>query len=279
MVEAPFDGRVAVVTGAASGLGAGLAHEAARLGMRLVLADVDEAGLQATASSARARGAPVIVERCDVTRGEDLERLAASAVRHFGGTDLLFSNAGVTLERPLWAYTEKDWQWVLGVNLWGVIHGVRAFVPRMLDRTGARVVNVASVAGLTPLTGLGAYNASKHAVVALTETLHHDLLAQGAKLRCSVLCPGRIETAIEQAQRHRPAALTDEGGPVPQQPHRFSPASSTAAMTPEQAAQITFEALRQGRFHILTHPRVKRSVQMRTEHFLDDRDPRDPYSL
>src|SRR5260221_733694 len=197
----------------------------ATLGMKLVLADVAEEPRGAGVAELKAQGAEVVAMRCDVSRGADVESLAKLAIDSFGGVNLLFNNAGVGSGGLVWENPVKDWEWVLGVNLWGVIHGVRVFTPLMLAQAGreadyeGHIVNTSSMAGLLSPQLMGAYNVSKHAVVALSETLFHDLnaVAAGApgKIGCSGLCPAFVPTGISQSDRHRPAELQNEAGAPP----------------------------------------------------------------
>lgn len=188
-----FHGKVAVVTGAASGIGRSLAERCAQEGMRVVLADVEEGALTQTAESLRSSGADVRAITTDVSRAGDVEALARKTVEAYGGVHLLFNNAGVGGGTTAWGSMLADWQWVLGVNLWGVIHGVHSFVPLMLQQGDeGHIVNTASIAGLTGGPGLAVYKVSKHGVVSISETLYHELALQGAKIGVSVLCPGWV---------------------------------------------------------------------------------------
>lgn len=190
-------GKVAVVTGGASGIGRELALACAREGCRVVLADVDEQGMQATAQQIAPTGSATLRVRCDVTRQPMLDELAQRTYERFGAAHLLFNNAGVAVCGPAWTTTLEDWKWVLDINLMGVVHGVRAFVPRMLQQGDeCHVVNTASVAGFLSLPGSSVYCVSKHAVVTLSECLHHDLRVERARIGVSVLAPAFVKTAI-----------------------------------------------------------------------------------
>src|SRR5690606_23561637 len=202
-----FAGKVAVITGAGSGFGREFARIGASLGMKLVLADIQADALAATASELQARGVELVAERVDVSKAEDVERLARRTKETFGKVHLLFNNAGVAAGGLVWEHSTRDWEWVLGVNLWGVIHGVRCFVPMMLEQGDeCHVVNTASVAGLLSTQLMGVYNVSKHGVVTLTETLYNDLRLKGANVGVTLLCPAYVPTNINQSQRNRPDA-------------------------------------------------------------------------
>ena len=199
-----FRDRVAVVTGGASGIGFAVAERLAAEGMKLVLADVEPGALDGAVKKLEAGGAAVLGVRTDVSQAADVERLAAKTLERFGGVHVVFNNAGVAVTGEAWENSLADWEWVLGVNLWGVIHGIRTFVPILLRQNEpGHVVNTASMAGLTSNPGLAIYNVTKHAVVTLTETLHGDLALRGAPIKASVLCPGFINTRIMDAARNR----------------------------------------------------------------------------
>ena len=250
-------------------------------GMRLVLADIQQDVLDATAAELRAAGATLIAERVDVSVGSDVEGLAARARDAFGQVDLLFNNAGVGSGGLIWENTERDWQWVLGVNVWGVIHGLRAFVPSMLAQgTPGHVVNTASVSGLLSAPLMGVYNASKHAVVTMTETLYHDLALVKARIGCSVLCPAFVPTGIHQSERNRPAAMAGEEVTASQVTAReaIAKAVTSGRLTPQQVASMTFEAIRENRFYIITHPKILGSIGLRHQDIIERRNPSDPYT-
>jgi NAD(P)-dependent dehydrogenase (short-subunit alcohol dehydrogenase family) len=269
--------KVAVVTGAASGIGRALALRCGGEGMRLVLADVDEQGLEDTARSALERGVPTLGVRCDVSRAEDVEALAARTYERFGSADLLFNNAGVAAGGPVWTATLEDWRWVLGVNLMGVVHGIRAFVPRMLRQgTEAHVVNTASVAGLLSVPGSSVYCASKHAVVTLSECLLHDLRAEGAAIGVSVLCPAFVPTGIAESDRNRPAELAATNPLAGPHQERMRHAVQSGKLSADDVAAITLAAVKGGRFYVLTHPRIKPALEARMRDILEERVPTNP---
>ena len=229
----------------------------------------------------RQAGATLIAERIDVSIGGDVDSLARRARSAFGEVDLLFNNAGVGSGGLIWENTERDWQWVLGVNLWGVIHGIRAFVPSMIAKgTAGHVVNTASVAGLLSAPLMGVYNVSKHAVVTLTETLYHDLKLVKSQIGCSVLCPAYVPTGIHQSDRNRPADPKGETPTASQLTARetVSKAVTSGRLTAQQVGQMTFDAIRGDTFYIVTHPKILRSVSLRHQDITDLRNPSDPYT-
>lgn len=283
-----FRNKVAVITGAGSGFGREFALRAASLGMKLVLADIQQETLDSVLKELRAQGVDAVGIRCDVSKGEQVEALAKLAVDSFHGVNLVFNNAGVGSGGLLWENTVKDWEWVLGVNLWGVIHGVRVFAPIMLEQSRrepdyeGHIVNTASMAGLLTPQLLGAYNVSKHAVVALSETLFHDLNAVEAKVGCSVLCPAFVPTGISTSHRARPAELQNDSAPT--ESMKVAQAMTHKAVTSGKlsaadVARITFDAISENRFYILTHPKIMATVQMRLDDIAALRNPRDPFSL
>jgi NAD(P)-dependent dehydrogenase (short-subunit alcohol dehydrogenase family) len=275
-----FAGRVAVVTGAASGLGRALADAFGAEAMKLVLADVDETGLARAADELRARGCAVAAQPTDVSDGAAVERLAAAALDAFGAVHVVCNNAGIATLGTVWEATEADWRWALGVNLWGVIHGVRVFAPLLLRQDDeGHIVNTASVAGLIAPPGMGIYNTTKHAVVALTETLHHDLAARGAKVRCSVVCPAFFPSGIADSDRSRPAALRSERAKTDADralDAMLRKATSSGRLGAAEIAAAVLDAVRAERFYVLTHPKIGGAIERRMRDILDGRNPSSP---
>jgi NAD(P)-dependent dehydrogenase (short-subunit alcohol dehydrogenase family) len=272
-------GKVAVVTGGASGIGKALATRFAAEGMKIVLADIEEAPLAATLAELEATGAGVIAVRTDVQDGAAVEALAARAVEQFGAVHVVCNNAGVGGGAgPMWTLSEADWAWTLGVNLWGVIHGIRAFVPRMVAQGEGHVINTASIAGLISPPMMGPYVATKHAVVAMSEVLARDLLMAGSPVKVSVLCPGFVKTRIHESFRNRPASLAADRAAA------SSPAASAAAqmiqaavesgIPAESVADHVVEAMRAGRFYVLPHPEMTGAVKHRMDDILQGNYPR-----
>ena len=275
-----FNGKVAVITGAASGFGREFARIAASLGMKLVLADIQEQALQAVA--AEFPDTEVLALRTDVSKQADMEALAEQAFARFGAANLLFNNAGVGAGGFVWENSAADWEWVLGVNLWSVIHGIRLFVPRMLAQGDeCHIVNTASVAGLLSAQTMGVYNVSKHAVVTLSETLFQDLRIANANIGVTVLCPAFVATGIANSERNRPAEFQNTGTLTESQ--KLAAAQTQKAVTsgrisPAEVAEKTFQCIRDGQFYCFTHPRILDSVELRLQDILAQRNPTDPYS-
>jgi NAD(P)-dependent dehydrogenase (short-subunit alcohol dehydrogenase family) len=273
-----FQNKVAVVTGAASGIGRALAEKSAQEGMKVVLADVEEPALKLAEKELKASGADVLAVQTDVSKAADVQTLAQQAFDTYGGVHLLFNNAGVGGGTTIWESSLADWQWVLGVNLWGAIHGIHYFVPRMLEQDSeGHIVNTASMAGLVSGPG-GIYPVTKHGIVALSETLYHELALNGAKLKVSVLCPGFVKTHIMDAARNRPTELQNEAverkvSPQEEQIVQFVRQSVQAGMPPHQVADIVFKAIRDETFYILTHPEWKEAIRTRMEDILQERNP------
>ncbi|SAK70623.1 oxidoreductase [Caballeronia pedi] len=279
-----FEGKVGVITGAGSGFGREFAKQGAALGMKLVLADLDTAGLAATVEAVRAEGGDAIGVTTDVSDAAQVEALARASLDTYGGAHLLFNNAGVGAGGFVWENSANDWQWVFGVNVMGVANGLRAFVPIMLKQNEpAHIVNTASVAGLLAAPAMGVYNASKHAVVALTETLHHDLRLAGASLvGVSLLCPAFVPTGIADAERSRPEALANATPYTASQKlaaRQLTRAVEGGKLSARDIAELTFDAVRERRFYVITHPNIMPSVQLRLDDIAQLRNPTDPMSL
>ncbi len=275
-----FRGKVAVITGGASGLGRAMAERFAREGMSIVLADVEERALAQAEGEMKAAGAKVIGVRTDVSKAADVEHLAQKTLAAFGAVHLVANNAGVAEGGSVWDNTVADWEWVLGVNLWGVVHGVRTFTPIMLAQgTEGHIVNTASVAGLISPPGMGIYCVSKHAVVTLSECLYQDLRQKSDKVTCSVLCPAYVPTGIADSERNRPAALAQGRQKSAEDlalDANLKKAVQSGKLTAADVAQQVYEAVRDERFYILTHPKIKASIQWRMEDVLAERNPTNP---
>ncbi len=287
MIE-DFKNKTAVLTGAGSGFGLECARIGARLGMNLVLADVQQDALDQAAAELRASGAPVLAFRLDVSKAAEVEALGQAVQARFGVPHLVFNNAGVGAGGLIWETSVKDWEWVLGVNVMGVAHGVRVFTPMMLEAARrdpayrGHIVNTASMAGLLNPPNMGVYNVSKHAVVSLSETLYQDLALVTDQISASVLCPFFVPTGINQSQRNRPADLQDAAA----QPTRSqligqamsSKAVGSGKVSAADVAQLVFDAIGANRFYIYSHPKAIRSVQTRLEDIVLARNPTDPFA-
>lgn len=272
-----FTDRVAVVTGGASGLGRAMAWRFAREGMKIVLADIEQTTLDTTLGEFQEAGHEAIAVQGDVSRAADVESLAEQTLAAFGAVHIVCNNAGVAPGGLVWEHTVKDWEWAMGPNVWGVIHGVRVFTPILLKQnTEAHIVNTASVAGLLSLPGMGLYCVTKHAVVTLTECLHHDLVENSDKVRCSVLCPAYVPTGIADSERNRPAHLRDDRPKSEQELRReegLRRAVESGRITAEEVADAVFNAIRDKRFYILTHQRIKPAIETRMQDILLERSP------
>ena len=270
-----LSGRIAVVTGAASGIGRELALACAAAGAHVAIADVDEAGLAETARLLPA-GCESIQARCDVSKDSDLESLAQRTYERFGAAHVVFNNAGVAVAGPVWSAPLDEWKWVLDVNLMGVVHGIRAFVPRMLEAgEEGHIVNTASVAGLLSVPGSGVYCASKHAVVSLSECLHHDLRMARSVIGVSVLCPAWVATGIADSERNRPAALAERNPLAGPYEENVRKAVASGKLSAAEVARITLDAVKSNRFYVLPHQRIKASIESRMRDILDEREPVD----
>jgi NAD(P)-dependent dehydrogenase (short-subunit alcohol dehydrogenase family) len=266
-------GKVAVVTGAGSGIGRELALACAREGASVVLADIDEPGLEGTA---RGIEAPNLWVRCDVSKAEDVDDLATRTYERFGAAHLLFNNAGVAVTGPAWSATLEDWKWVLGINFMGVVHGIRAFVPRMLEQKDeGHVINTASVAGLLSLPGSAVYCASKHAVVTLSECLYQDLQRAKARIGVSVLCPAFVNTGIAESRRFRPGELAATNPLSAPYDDAMRRAVAAGRLSAADVATITLDAVKDNRFYVLPHQKIKNAIETRMHDILGELPPTD----
>jgi len=276
-------GKAAAITGAASGLGRAMALAFAREGMQIALADVDEKSLADAEQAVRALGVRAFAMRVDVSKAAEVDGFAERTVGTLGAIHVVCNNAGVSPVGAAWENSLADWEWTLGVNLWGVIHGIRAFVPRLIAQNEGHVVNTASVAGLISPPGMAVYNVTKHAVVTLSETLQHDLQLHGAKVGVSVLCPAYVPTGIADSERNRPAALANPVGSQTAAQRAaeamVKKAVASGKISAAQVADAVVDAIRRERFYILTHERIKPAIRARLEDVLEERAPRNPLAL
>lgn len=281
-----FQGKTAVLTGAGSGFGLECARIGAKLGMNLALVDVQQDALDKAQAELEAAGAPVLARKVDVSSAEQMEALAQAVQQRFGAPHFVFNNAGVASGGLVWENSVKDWEWVLGVNVWGVIHGVRLFTPMMLAAAKAdpsyqgHIVNTASMAGLLTPPNMGVYNVSKHAVVSLSETLYQDLKLVTDQVSASVLCPYFVPTGISQSHRNKPASLADE---KPTQSQLIGQAMSDKAVssgkiTAAQVAEMVFHAMRHDQFYIYSHPKALGNAQSRFDAIVAGTNPPDPFA-
>ena len=283
-----FAGRTAVVTGGGSGFGREFALLAHKAGMNVVIADVQQDALDSTRRELEALGAQVLAQKTDVARADSVQALADATMARFGAPGLLFNNAGVGgTGGLLWENSHADWEWTLGVNLWGVIHGVRIFTPLMLAAAAkdptfeAHIVNTASMAGLLTPPNMGVYNTTKHAVVALTETLYQDLNLVTSQVSCSVLCPYFVPTGIFKSERNRPADLgAREQLTASQRIAREmgQKAVNSGKVSAAEVAQLSFEAIAANQFYIYSHPKALGNVETRMRAIVDIRNPPDPFA-
>ncbi|MDA8139278.1 MAG: SDR family NAD(P)-dependent oxidoreductase [Desulfobacteraceae bacterium] len=276
-----FKNKVAVITGAASGIGRGIAERCLLEGMKVVLADIDEEELSKTSGVLAKAGGTVTAIKTDVSKRHEIERLAEKTIHEFGSVHLLFNNAGVAAGSTPWQATYNDWEWVIGVNLWGVIHGVKVFTPIMLaQNTECYIVNTASIAGLIANHGSNTpYYVSKHAVVALSEGLYLSLQQSGALVKVAVLCPGLVNTNIIYTERHRPAELQNaprELSAKEKAVKEFAEAAVKAGLSPSHVADQVFEAIQSDKFYILTDEEYIQAIRLRVENLLLLENPKNP---
>jgi NAD(P)-dependent dehydrogenase (short-subunit alcohol dehydrogenase family) len=272
-----FAGKTAVITRAGSGIGAGLARHAAKLGCQVVIADIDEDGLADTLVDIMEAGGDCLAWRTDVAKADDVAALADQAFDAFGHVDLLFNNAGVLVDGVCWERSLEDWRWSLDVNVMGCVHGLKSFLPRMIaQETQGAVVNTASVAGLLATGFLGPYTTTKHAIFALSEVLFNDLRSRRTALQAHVLCPGAVDTRIWESDRLRPKDETAAGGLQTQSEKEFrAEVSATLAdgMSPDELAGIVFAAIAAERFHIFPHPEFLERARKRFARIVAQENP------
>lgn len=273
-----FADRVAVVTGGASGIGRAMAERFASAGMKIVLADIEENALRQAETEMRAKGATALGVVTDVSKAESVEALAQKTLETFGAVHIVCNNAGVGGGfGPLWTQPQQNWEWGFGVNLWGVIYGIRTFVPLMLKQdTEGHIVNTASMAGLISSPFMSVYDATKFAVVTISESLHLELAMQKAKVKVSVLCPGFVNTNIATSDRNRPAHLQVELPQFSETEVSFASlmfASIASGTPPADVAEKVFTAIENEQFYILPHPELLPVVRMRMEAILEQRNP------
>ncbi len=281
-----FQGKTAVLTGAGSGFGLECARIGAKLGMNLVLVDVQQDALDKASAEMTAQGAQVLARKVDVSNAAAMAQLAADVKGRFGAPHFVFNNAGVGAGGLVWENSVADWEWVLGVNLWGVVHGVRLFTPMMLEAAKAdpayqgHIVNTASMAGLLTPPNMGIYNVSKHAVVSLTETLYQDLQLVSDQVSASVLCPYFVPTGISQSHRNRPADLAAEKPTASQLigQAQSDKAVGSGKVSAADVAQKVFEAVASGQFYIYSHPQALGNVKSRMEAIVQAINPPDPFA-
>ncbi len=281
-----LQGGIAVITGAASGFGLQCSRIAAGLGMKVVMADVQADALSTARSEIEGLGAQVLPFKLDVSKSAEVEALAAATLQHFGTPNFVFNNAGVGAGGLIWEHTLKDWEWVVGVNLMGVAHGVRVFTPLMLEAAAkdpawrGDIVNTASMAGLLNPPNMGVYNVTKHAVVSMSETLYQDLALVTEQVHAHLLCPFFVPTGIQQSHRNRPADMP-AAKPTKSQliaQAMTDKAVSSGKVTAAQVAQFVFDACAENRFYIFSHPKSLAGVQARMEDIMTLRNPSDPFA-
>ncbi len=281
-----WKGRTAVITGAASGFGLEASRIAARRGMNVVMADVQPDALELSAKEIEGLGAQVLRFKLDVSKAAEVEALGEATFKRFGAPHFVFNNAGVGAGGLIWEHTLKDWEWVVGVNLMGVAHGVRVFTPMMLKAAEAdpayegHVVNTASMAGMLNAPNMGVYNVTKHAVVSMSETLYQDLALVSTQVHAHVLCPFFVPTGIHHSERNRPA---DMPATAPTKSQLIAKAMSEKAVTSgkvsaAQVAQFVYDAMDENRFYVFSHPKSLATVQTRLEDVMGLRNPTDPFA-
>jgi NAD(P)-dependent dehydrogenase (short-subunit alcohol dehydrogenase family) len=268
-----LQGKVAVITGGASGIGRAVADKAAAEGMKIILGDIEEGPLKAAVDDLNSTGAEALGVVTDVSDRASVEALRDAALDRFGAVHLVHNNAGIGLGGPIWEVTEEDWRWILGVNLWGVIHGVATFTPLLLEQGEGHIVNTASIAGLIVAPFLGPYNATKQAVVAISETLFKDLQTVAAPVGVSVLCPGFVQTRIAESDRNRPGWAPDRNVTGAAEVQGVVQNLVDAGIEPTTVADRVIDAVRTNTFYILTHPELDIAITTRFDDIVQGRAP------
>ena len=274
-----FKDKVAVITGAANGIGFGIAERCAQLGMKVVLAGINADNLATAEEKLKPTNATILSVRTDVSKREDVEALARKTMDTFGAVHLLVNNAGVGAGSSIWDSTWEDWEWVMGVNLWGVIHGVKVFTPIMLAQDDvSHIVNVASVSGLLPVYPVAPYQVTKQAVIGLTENLYYSLGGQKSKVKVSLICPGWVKTSILKSERNRPPELKNQTNPVKNDPeamqaYRKMQESLEAGMSIEELADRVFKAIEAEQLYVLTDQKYMPRIRERMENILGQKIP------
>lgn len=280
-----FQGKTAVITGAGSGFGLETSRLCAQAGMNVVMADVQQDALDKAAAEIEALGAKVLPFRLDVAKADQVEAMARATVERFGVPHFVFNNAGVSAGGLIWEHTLKDWEWVVGVNLLGVAHGIRLFTPLMLEAARkdpayeGHIVNTASMAGVVNMPNMGVYNVTKQAVVSMSETLYQDLALVTDQVHCSVLCPFFVPTGIHNSERNRPADMPADKPTRSQLIAKAlgEKAVNSGKLTAANVAEMVMDAVRNERFYIFSHPQALGSVRQRMEDIVELRNPSDPF--
>ena len=268
-----LQGKVAVITGGASGIGRAVAEKAAAEGMKIVIADIEEGPLKEAEGELTGQGAEAIGVVTDVSDAASVRELRDRALERFGAVHLVHNNAGIGTGGPIWDFSEEDWRWIIGVNQWGVIHGIATFVPLLMEQGEGHVVNTASIAGLTTTAFLGPYHATKFAVVAMSEVLYKDLQTAGSPVGVSVLCPGFVQTRIAESDRNRPAWAPERNVEGAEELRAVIQAMVDGGITPAAVADRVIDAVKTDTFYILTHPELTEAIQIRCDDIVQGRPP------
>ena len=268
-----LQGKVAVITGGASGIGRAVAEKAAAEGMKIVIADIEEGPLKEAEGELTGQGTEAIGVVTDVSDAASVRELRDRALERFGAVHLVHNNAGIGTGGPIWDFSEEDWRWIIGVNQWGVIHGIATFVPLLMEQGEGHVVNTASIAGLTTTAFLGPYHATKFAVVAMSEVLYKDLQTAGSPVGVSVLCPGFVQTRIAESERNRPAWAPERNVEGAEELRAVIQAMVDGGITAAAVADRVIDAVKTNTFYVLTHPELTEAIQIRCDDIVQGRPP------